>query len=75
MRSIHPILDEPLDEFQRAIDEAYQDEEVDEPALLMFLSSRLKLEVDASVSDSGMVELWDLNLTLGELLNYRNSGE
>lgn len=75
MKSIHPKLDEPLDEFQRAIDEAYAEGEVDEPALLMFLSSRLKLEVDASVADSGMIELWDLNLTIGELLNYRNHGE
>lgn len=75
MRSIHPHIDKALDEFQASIDEAYGVGGVDDAALLMFLSARLKLEVDASVSGSGMAELWDLNLTLGELLNYRKSGE
>lgn len=74
MPSIHPKLDEPLKEFQAAIDDGYAEGEIDDAALLMFLSSRLKLEVDASVSNSGMHELWDLNITLGELLNYLRDG-
>lgn len=71
MRSIHPVLDELVDNVQAELSEHYALDEVDDVAVIAFLSAELVLNVPKIVSDTGMEELWGTGLTLGDLINYR----